>query len=226
MSENDEKKVNQAEEIKKETWKTAKKFKETVKDVDLKEETTKTKNFVIAMFKDPIEEIKQIANDGSNHLKTALFVLIIWTIAVFIKSTHSTIFYWGFSRVFHNFLSVLKDILVPVIVIAIYTLVLFLFDKNKNKKMTNYISTITAVQLPMAISTIISLFVILSREFSKISTAINGLCMAITIVLSYFGFKYLLDEENDSKFIKKFILIQLIFYIIAFILTFLGIYLY
>ena len=226
MSENNEKISNQAKEVKEETVETAKKIKETVKNVNIKEETAKTKNFILAMFNDPIGEIKRIANDDSNHFKTALFVLIIWTIAVFIKSTYSTIYYWGLERVFYNILGVLKEILVPVIGVFVYVIIVFLLDKNKSKKMTSIISTITAAQLPMVISSIISILTIISRDFSKISVTINGFCMVIATVLSYFGFKSLLNEEDDSKFIKKFVIIQLIYYAVAFVLTFLGIFIY
>ena len=88
---------------------TAKKLKESMKDTDLKKETLATKGFITEMIKNPLEKIKEVANDNSGKfLKTAIFLIIIWTIIVFIGSTYSTISSWGFSRVFNNILSVLK----------------------------------------------------------------------------------------------------------------------
>ena len=128
--------ANQAEEVKKETVETAKKVKETVKNVNIKDETIKTKGFIGEMFKNPINKIKEIAKEDSKYFKTAIFILIIWTIAVFIKATYSTIYYWGFSRVFTNILDVLKSILAPVLGIIVYSVVIFVINKkNKNMKL-------------------------------------------------------------------------------------------
>lgn len=226
MSEKKEEISNQAEEVKKETIETAKKIKETVKDVNIKEETSKTKSFIGEMFKNPVEKIKDIEKNDSKYFKTALFILVVWTVAVFIKSTYSTIYYWGFSRVFSNIVSVLKDILVPVIGVLVYSLIAFVLNSKNKKSLTSIISTVTATQLPLAIASVISILTIFSREFSKITVAFNGLCMVITIVLSYFGFKAILGEKDDNKFLKKFVLIQVIYYVVSIVLTFLGIYMY
>lgn len=218
--------ANQAEEVKKETVETAKKVKETVKNVNIKDETIKTKGFIGEMFKNPINKIKEIAKEDSKYFKTAIFVLIIWTIAVFIKATYSTIYYWGFSRVFTNILDVLKSILAPVLGIIVYSVAIFVLNKKSKKSLTSIISTVTATQLPLAIASILSLLTIFSYEFTKIITAFTGLCAVITIILSYFGYREIFNQEDDEKFIKKFILIQVIYYIVYIIFTFLGIYIY
>ena len=226
MSEKKEEKSNQAEEVKNETIETAKKFKETVKNVDIKEETKKTKGFVTEMFKNPINKIEEMAKEDTKYLKTALFILVIWILAVFIKSSYSTFYFFGMERIFSNILDVLKDILVPAIIVVVYSLILFVFNKKDKKSLTTVISTVTATQLPLVIAALISILTIVSKEFSKISIAFNGLCFTITIVLSFFGFKAILSEKDNGKFIKKFVLIQLIYYAIAIVLTFLGIYVY
>ena len=96
MSEKKEEISNQAEEVKKETFKTANDIKESVKNVNIKDETLKTKGFIGEMFKNPIDKIREIAKEDSKYFKTALFVLAIWTIAVFITSSYSTIYYYLF----------------------------------------------------------------------------------------------------------------------------------
>ncbi len=226
MSDNNEEMSNQAEEIKKETSETVKKVKETVKNVNIKDETLKTKGFIKEMFKNPVNKIKEIANEDTKYLKTAIFILVIWTIAVFIKSTYSTIYYWGFSRVFSNLLDVIKAILVPILGVIVYSVIIFILNKNEKKSLTNIISTVTATQLPLAIASIVSLLTIFSYEIVNLTTAFTKLCTVITIVLSYFGYKELLKDNNDSTFIKKFVLIQICYYIVYIILTFLGIYIY
>ena len=172
------------------------------------------------MFKNPILAFKKI-EQGSNHFKIALLVLILWTIAVFVKSAHSTIYYFGFSRVIANLGEILKTILAPTIGILVYSIILKVFSK---KKLTTIIETVIITQLPLVIASIMEVFTILNLEFQKIATPFTSFCGVTSVVLAYFGFKELLTEEKDEKFIKKFIGIQGVYYIIYFILTFLGIY--
>ena len=58
MEENQENKVN-TEEIKKETVETAKKVKDSIKNVDIKNEAKEATGFVSAMFKDPLQKSKK-----------------------------------------------------------------------------------------------------------------------------------------------------------------------
>lgn len=226
MSDKKEEISSQAEEIKKETSETIKQVKSTVKNVNIKDETIKTKGFIGEMFKNPLKKIKEIAKEDSKYFKTAIFILIIWTIAVFIKSTYSTIYYWGFSRVWTNILDVLKNILAPALGILAYSIIIFVLNKKNKKSLTSIISTVTLAQLPLAIASVISLLTIFSYEFTKIIVAFTGLCAVISIILAYFGYKEILNEKEDSIFIKKFVLIQVIYYIVYIVLTFLGIYIY
>ena len=226
MSEKKEEISNQAEEVKKETFKTANDIKESVKNVNIKDETLKTKGFIGEMFKNPIDKIREIAKEDSKYFKTALFVLAIWTIAVFITSSYSTIYYWGFARIFSNILNVLKEILVQIVGVLVLSLIIFILNKNNKKSLTSIISTVTATRLPLAISSVVSILTLFSRNFAKVTHSFDALCTVITIVLSYFGFKEIFNEKDNNKFTKKFVLIQVIYYLVAIVLTFLEIYIY
>ena len=226
MSEKKEEISNQAEEVKKEKFKTANDIKESVKNVNIKDETLKTKGFIGEMFKNPIDKIREIAKEDSKYFKTALFILVIWTIAVFITSSYSTIYYWGFARIFSNILNVLKEILVPIVGVLVLSLIIFVLNKNNKKSLTSIISTVTATRLPLAISSVVSILTLFSRNFAKVTHSFDALCTVITIVLSYFGFKEIFNEKDNNKFTKKFVLIQVIYYLVAIVLTFLEIYIY
>ena len=226
MNNDNENNFNQAEEVKKETIETAKKFKESVKNVDIKEETKNTQGFIVEMFKNPIKKIEEITKEDTKYFKTSIFILAVWILAVFVKSSYSTFYYFGVTRVFSYILEVLKDILVPAIIVCVYSLILFVFNKKEKKSLICIISTVIATQMPVVLAALVSILTIVSRDFSKISIAFNGFCMSIAMVLSFFGFKSILNEEENDKFIKKFVLIQVIYYVIAFILTFLKIYVY
>ncbi len=226
MSEEKDNISNQAEEVKKQTVETVKKVKESVKNVNIKDETIKTKGFVIEMIKNPLGKIEEIAKEDSKYLKTAIFILAIWIISIFIKSTFSTVYYWGFSRVFENLISVLKNILVPFISVIAYSFIIFMINKENKKSLANIISTVTATKLPMVVAAIVSILTLFSYEFTKITVAFTNLCTILTIILSYFGYKSLFNEVDDKKFIKKFIFIELIYFVIYIVFTFFGIYIY
>lgn len=213
------------ENLKNETVETAKKFKESVKRTNIKAETKAAKGFVVEMFKNPLEKIKEVANGNSGkYLKTALFLIIIWTIVVFIGSTYTTIRYWGFSRVFRNILSVLKEILAPALGILVYSLIALVLNKKNKKSLTDIISTVTITQLPLIIASIVSLLTIINIEISMITSPFSSLCSIVGIILGYFGFKELFGEEDDTLFVKKYVLVQLVYYITYIVIGLLGIY--
>lgn len=226
MSEEKEKIVNQAEEMKKETKETAKQVKDSVKNVNIKDETKKTKGFIKEMFKNPINKLQEISKDGDSFFKTAIFIIIIWIIAVFIKSTYSTIYYWGFSRVLSNFLTTLKNILMPILSILVYSVIIFALNKENKKGLPSIISVVTATKFPAVLASVVSLLTLFSHEITKLTIAFTNLCGVLTIVLSYFGYKALFAESDDNKFIKKFAIIEIVYCVVYVILTFLGIYIY
>lgn len=225
MDENEEKISIDTENLKNETVETAKKVKETMKDTDIKEETKKTKGFLIEMFKNPLEKIKQVANDKENSfLKTAIILVITWIVVVFIDSTYSTIYYWGFSRVFKNILDVLKDILAPVLGILVYSVIILVLNKKNKKSLTTVISTITITKIPVILAELISLLTIICSNILTITIPFASICSVISIVLGYFGFKYLFEEDEDKVFIKNYALIQIIYYVAYIVIKLLGIY--
>lgn len=225
MGEKEEKFSIDAENLKNETVETAKKLKESVKGTNIKEETKATKGFILEMLKNPLEKVKEVATDNSGkYLKTAIFLIVIWTILVFISSTYSTIYYWGFSRVFSNILSVLKKILAPALGILVYSVVVLIMNKNNKKSLTDVISTVTITQLPLMVASLVSLLTIISSKISTVTSPFRALCEIVAIVLGYFGFKNLFNEENDSTFIKKYVLIQLIYHVAYIVIGLLGIY--
>ena len=206
-------------------FKTAKKVKETIKGTNIKEETKTTKNFIIDMFKNPLEKIKEVANDDSNKFfKTAIILVIAWTILIFIGSTYSTIYYWGFARVFKNILSVLKEILAPAIGILVYSAIVLVLNKKNKKALPTIISTVTITQIPLMLSALALLLTIISSNISLVTTPFAKICSVVTIILGYFGFKNLFGEDDDKVFIKKYVLIQVVYYVAYIVIKLLGIH--
>ena len=225
MEEKEEKISIDTENLKNETVETAKKVKETIKGTNIKEETKTTKNFIIDMFKNPLEKIKEVASDDSNKFfKTAIILVIAWTILIFIGSTYSTIYYWGFSRVFKNILTVLKEILAPAIGILVYSVIALALNKKNKKSLPTIISTVTITQIPLMLSALASLLTIISSNISLVTIPFAKICSVVTIILGYFGFKNLFGEDDDKVFIKKYVLIQVVYYVAYIVIKLLGIH--
>ena len=225
MEEKEEKISIDTENLKNETVETAKKVKETIKGTNIKEETKTTKNFIKDMFKNPLEKIKEVASDDSNKFfKTAIILVIAWTILIFIGSTYSTIYYWGFSRVFKNILTVLKEILAPAIGILVYSAIVLVLNKKNKKALPTVISTVTITQIPLMLSALASLLTIISSNISLVTIPFAKICSVVTIILGYFGFKNLFGEEDDKVFIKKYVLIQAVYYVAYIVIKLLGIH--
>lgn len=224
MEENNEKFSIDTENLKNETVETAKKVKESVKGANIKEETKATKGFLVEMFKNPLETIKEVAqNNSGKYFKIALFLVILWTVLIFIGSTYSTIHYWGFSRVFANILSVLKRILAPALGILVYSIIALVMNKNNKKSLIDVISTVTITQIPLMLATLVSLLTIISSKISTVTSPFAALCETVAIVLGFFGFKYLFEEECKT-FIKKYVVIQLVYQVCYVVIGLLGIY--
>lgn len=225
MEEKEEKISIDTENLKNETVETAKKVKETMKGANIKEETKQAKGFIIEMFKNPLEKLKEVASDNSaKFFKTAIFLVLVWTIVEFIGSSYSTIYYWGFSRIFKNILSVLKEILAPAIGILVYSLIVLVLNKKNKKSLPTIISTVTITKLPIIISTAASLLTLISSNISMVTVPFAKICSAVAVVLGYFGFKNLFGEEDDKVFIKKYVLIQIAYYVAYIVIKLLGIY--
>ena len=208
----------------KETVETVKTKKENVKGAKIKEETKITKNFIVDMFKNPIEKIKDVADDNSNKFfRTAIILVIIWAIVIFIGSTYSTIYYWGFSRVFKNILTVLKEVLAPAIGILVYSAIVLVLNKKNKKSLKTVISTVTITQIPLIIASLVSLLKIISSNIALVTSPFAKICSVVAVVLGYFGLKNLYGEE-DKIFIKKYVIIQVIYYVAYIVIALLGIY--
>ena len=224
MEEKNEKFSIDTENLKNETVETAKKVKESMKETNIKEETKATKGFITEMFKNPLEKIKEVANDDSGKFfKTAIFLIIAWMILIFIDSARYTIYYYGFSRIFSELLDTLKLMIAPVIGILVYSIIVLIYNKNK-KPLTTIISTVTITQLPLIIAKLADLLKIISTRLSTVTTPFASICSIVAIVLGYFGFKNLFKEDNDKVFIKKYIFIQIIYYVAYILIGLLEIY--
>lgn len=216
------------EELKNETVNTVKQVKETMKNVDIKEEAKATKGFITEIFSNPLGKIKEIANDASNkYFKTAIVLIIVWTIVVLVAALFKTFGgykIWSWRYMGDYMLSWIKTCLAPVLSIIAMSLVIFLFNKNSKKSLITVITTVTTTKLPVIAASVISLLTLISSNASVITTRVTSVCSVISTVFMYFAIKALVGEEEDNKAIKTFVIVEAIYYVVSLVVYYLGIY--
>lgn len=226
MEENNENKVN-TDEILKETTNTFNEVKDQVKGSfkkdELKNSATQTKNFIMGMFKDPVGELKRISTDTSNSaFRYAIILVVIWMTARAITNLASAS--WTLNIFGRILLPLIKTIAAPILSVLVLSVTILVLNKNKDKSLVTILSVITAAKLPLVISAVVNLLKLISYKVSTVTSPFASVCSIISTVLVYFGAKSLLGEEDDEKFIKTFVVIEVIYYVAYIVLDLLGIY--
>ena len=211
------------EELKKETVETVNQVKETIKNVDIKNDAKEATGFVTSMFKDPFGTIKTIVDDSNNkHFKTAIIFVAIWTIVVFIKAL--SLKFWSFDALFRNMLSLIKTIIAPALGIVVLSGIIYFMNKENKKSLVTIITAVTTAKIPVIVASVVSLLTMFSASAYKITTPFASLCSVVSVILTYFTAKNIFKEEQNSKFFKKFVAIEAIYYVAYILISFLEIY--
>lgn len=226
-NENKEKAVN-TQEIKEETFKTAKEVKETIKNVDIKKDAKATTGFITEMIKKPLERLKEIAEDKEHKdFKYAIVLAIVWIIvsAILHIATryHSIDNFFAYNFTNH-FLTLLKAMVAPILGIIVMSIIVFTINKNNKKSFITVLTSITAARIPVIVADIIGILYLISSSISRLLTPFSAFCSAISIVFTFFAIKALCEEENNTKFLKTFIIIEAIYYVAYLIISYLEIY--
>lgn len=232
MEENNQNNVNiNAEDLKKEAKETVNQVKDTFKNIDMKQETENTKKYLSRFIKEPITVIGEIAHDNTNtFLKVSVFILVIIVAASFLEelfSTASTLFSLGFAYFFKTFFSrtinVIKSIINPVLMVAVITAIIYFMNSKSKKSFVTTFTTVMAAFIPKAAAYVLSILTVVINGAYRITSPINGLLGLLTTVFTFFAVKELLDEPENDSAIKKFLIIEAIYYVARFVLSFLSI---
>ena len=113
MEENEVKQENSVntEELKNETVGAAKQVRDTIKNVNVKDEAKATKGFIVEMVKNPLEKIKEIANDSTNkYFRTAIVLVIIWAVVALLGSISFDYFSWSrFGKILLSYVKIFSS---------------------------------------------------------------------------------------------------------------------
>lgn len=239
MEENNENKTEEVKEItenvdiKTET-ETVSENNKTTKDEKFEKEKTIFKDFVKNFFRTPYIKTQEIISNYKSYLTIAISILIIWVVAGLIDgmitvanrySITSYLSFEGFIRISMTSLStILTSALIPIIIVALLSAIIYLFMKNKNKNFFTIVTAVAIAKTPVAVASIISLFSSVSSEVAKMTNEFSGFCFVLSTVLLYFAIKALYKENDDDKAIIKFILIMAVYYVVSLILSFFKLY--
>lgn len=218
----EEVKTENKNDLKNETINTVKDVKESVKNINIKEEAKKGKGYLKELIKDPVKKIEDIVNDKDNkHFKTAILLLIIWTAVVLIKAV--VVYNSSFSYMMKHILDIIKITIGPIVSVLVLALITFLLNKENKKSLNTVITTMVTVKLPVILASVIGLLTLISKSAYKIVNPISSFLGVISIVLLFFGIKKLFNIKECNKAIQNFTVVIGIYYVVEFILTFLEI---
>lgn len=244
MEENNENK-NNTEEVKEETKnesktvsetisETVSEVKETTKNTNSKESVAMAKNFVKNFFTKPYSEMKEIAANHKPFLVIAIIILAVWVVAglidgiISVANMYSLGSYYTLEGFMRNSVSsvftIISSILIPVIIVALLSGIIYLFMKDKKKNFLAVVIAVVVAKLPVVVASIISLLSSVGSEVAKITSAFSGFCGVLSTVLLYFAIKALYKEEDDDKVTIKFIITMAIYYGVALVLSFFRLY--
>lgn len=214
---------NEIDDLKNETINTVKNVTETVKNINIKEETQKSKSYLKELVQDPTGKIQSISTDKENtYFKTAIFALIIWSAVALIDAIF--IYNISFSYIMKNILKILLLTVSPALSILTLSLIISVMNKKSKKSLNTIITTMITVKLPVILADVIGLLTLITSSASKLISPISGFLALLSTVLVFFGIKNLFEAEDNNASIKNFATVLGIFYIAKFLFTFLGIY--
>lgn len=227
MDENLNQNLNQderidAEDLKNETREVFNQVKENMKNVDVKEEAKATKGFIKEMLKNPLDKINEIAQDGTNKFfKTAIVLMIIWTVVELISGFDTLFSKYG--EWYENILDFIKIGLKPIVSVLAMSFVMLWLNQKEKKSLITTITTITTVKLPIIAADLIGLLTMIDYSIYKITGKISTYATLISTILLFFAIKSLSNEECNKNAFRKFAIVEAVWIVVYFVISFLGI---
>ncbi len=220
---NEQQVENSTEALKNEAKESVEQVKETLKTINIKEDSDKAKGFIHEMWKNPLGLIKDSIDNWQSYMKVAIFIMMISIIAVGI-----TEFLLTFTRSYYSFnlsriISIVRASFRSLVTVCTYTGVVYFMKKDKKYSIMNLFTVFTIAYIPYLLYNVINTIDIFGSATMSATAMISNICSSISIVLTYFLLKYLFQVSDDFVFIKKYAVIRAIVAVISFALTLVGI---
>ena len=104
-------------------------------------------------------------------------------------------------------------------------IIIHVLNKDNNQPLTKSITAVSIAKMPLVISAVLGYLTYISSNITYITSPIASLLSVISTVLMFFVVKESFKEEENEKALKMFIKVEVIYHIVAFAFSFLGIYL-
>lgn len=215
-----------ASDLKNETKDTVKQVKDTIKNVDIKEDSKAATKLIKEMFLNPVEAIKNIALGKENAFSKAVILMIVYLVVNVLGTIIMLIKNGRFLAIGNNIMMLVKSVLNPLIYILVPAFIVYLYNKANKKSLTTILSTIIISSIPVIINSVIDIVELLlgnNKLLTLFTSPISTMFSAVAVILTYIGMKNLFEEENET-FLKKYAIIKLIGALIFIILARIGIY--
>ena len=179
------------------------------------------------MVKNPFLRLKEIAEDKEHKdFKFAILLVIVWMIVAGVASITG---YYSFESFFkYNFgehiLALIKSLIAPLLGLIVLSAIVFVMNKNNKKTFITVFTALTAAKVPTIVARVLYLLTLISSSITKILSPISSFAYVISTVFTFFAIRSLFGEEDNSKFLKSFIIIEAIYYAAYFLISYLQIY--
>ena len=217
-----ENKNEKEKELKKEASNTVNQVKDTIKNTNIKQDSAETKKFITEMLSKPATKLKDVVTDTTGKtLKYAIILLVVWSVVGVVNRMFGGAFNEksGIAMLW----DLCKGVLVPVLTIGVFSVIVLLFNKENKKSLTTIFSAITIAHVPVIVAKIIALLNYIPGQIYRLTSPISTFCSVATVILTYIAVKNLLEKDDDEA-IKAHIGIEIVYEIVALILTFINIY--
>ena len=202
-----------------ETASAVKEITESIKTVNLAEDAGAIRTFLVDMIADPIGKISEVAQSSGKYLKPAVLLIAIWAIA------NGLAVLLGSSRpFFEKLVSILLNMLAPVLHIAILTFIVLVLDKKKRLTAAGVMTTMAIASVPVIIADVLRIIssIVFLGFLGTITASVGFIANLIMAVLTCFGLKSL-SGDNDHTVFNRFVFLFAGYAVIRIALGYLGI---
>ena len=182
----------------------------------------KGNNLVGNLFMHPVQTLKQVLTDNSNNLlKIAICILVVFVLT---SISETMILYIKSKFVRFQFLSFFKILCAPVIKVFALAIIITLLGKNTKQPIMKTFTGVTITQIPVIISQIVDLGDFISTKAYYVISPLRSILSLCSIALLFICVKIMLQKNDDEEAFVEFIKVEALYYLVYFIMSFLGIY--
>ncbi len=183
-----------------------------------------TKNLFKDLISEPVNKMREVVDNPKEYGVIAVILAVIWMSAkglLMLITLISSIYIGNSAGIFER---VSSATVTPFFIILILTLIVTYLNKDNKRKMLDTAIVIVIAFIPRILYSLIDFMSIAGGSTTGIVLGINITLSNISILLTYFGLKFLFGYEDDNSFVKMFFKIYIIYAVCCIIFRLIGVY--